>query len=168
MGNRSNPFYLALVIDTYSKKIVWYNLSNSLSVEGFLDALEMALKTRNNNDLPLIHHSDRGLQYCSNEYQKLLKENNVKTSMTEQHDPYENAVVERINGIFKQEFGVARPLKNLNEKSKLMEQSVQIYNQERPHLSNNMLTPNQMHEQSKVKMKNYKSKIPCIGTEARN
>ena len=163
VGNRSNPFYLALVTDAYSKKIVGHNLSNSLSVEGSLNALEMALKTRNNDDLPLIHHSDRGLQYCSNEYQNLLKENNIKTSMTEQYDPYENAVAERINGILKQEFGVARPLKNINEKSKLIEQSVQIYNQERPHLSNNMLTPNQMHKQSKVKMKTYKSKIPCIG-----
>ncbi len=117
---------------------------------------------------PRYRVSDRGLQYCSNEYQKLLKENNIKTSMTEQYDPYENAVAERINGILKQEFGVARPLKNINEKSKLIEQSVQIYNQERPHLSNNMLTPNQMHKQSKVKMKTYKSKIPCIGTDARN
>ena len=72
VGNRTNPSYLALITDTYSKKIMGYNVSDSLAVEGSLQALAMALKNRNNNGKPLIHHSDRGLQYCSNAYQALL------------------------------------------------------------------------------------------------
>ena len=79
-----------------------YNVSDSLSVKGSLDALEMALKNRNYKKEPIIHHSDRGLQYCSNEYQKTLDANNIKPSMTEKYDPYENAIAERVNGILKQ------------------------------------------------------------------
>ena len=81
-GTRENPSYLALITDAYSKKIVGYNTSTSLSMEGSLKALEMALKNRKDKSEFLIHHSDRGLQYCSNEYQKLLKENGISPSMT--------------------------------------------------------------------------------------
>ena len=168
VGTRQNPSYLALITDAYSKKIVGYNVSKSLSVEGSLDALEMAIKNKRKDTLPLMHHSDRGLQYCSNEYQKLLESNNIETSMTEKYDPYENAVAERVNGILKQEFGVNKPLENIQLKRKLIKQSIEIYNQERPHSSNHMLTPNQMHKQSEIKMKTYKSKIPCIDIDARN
>jgi len=158
VGTRQKPFYLALVTDAYSKKIVGYNLSNSLNVEGSLNALEMAIKNKPKTTLPLIHHSDRGLQYCSNDYQKLLEINNIETSMTEKYDPYENAVAERVNGILKQEFGIHKTLENMKLKKTLIKQSIDIYNQERPHLSNHMLTPNQMHKQSEIKMKTYKSK----------
>ena len=106
VGNRENPCYLALVTDAYSKKIMGYNISNSLNVEGSLKALEMAISNRRYQQEPTIHHSDRGLQYCSNEYQKLLKHNAISSSMTEKYDPYENAIAERINGILKQEFAI--------------------------------------------------------------
>jgi transposase InsO family protein len=158
VGNRTNPSYLALITDAYSKKIVGYNVSNSLSVEGSLNALEMAMKGRIYKNQPLIHHSDRGLQYCSNEYQKLLKDNGVSASMTEKYDPYENAIAERINGILKQEFNVARNIENLNLKKQLIKNAIEIYNNQRPHLSNQMLTPMQMHAQDKLKRKQYKSK----------
>ncbi len=88
--------------------------------------------------------------------------------MTEKYDPYENAVAERVNGILKQEFGIAKSLNDIQNKGKLIKQSIEIYNQERPHLSNHMLTPNQMHKQSEIKMKTYKSKIPFIATDERN
>ncbi|MGO1584623.1 MAG: IS3 family transposase, partial [Mesonia sp.] len=104
VGKRTNPSYLALITDAYSKKIVGFNVSNSLSVEGSLQAVSMALKSRSYQNESLIHHSDRGLQYCSNDYQALLSKNGIETSMTEKYDPYENAVAERINGILKQEF----------------------------------------------------------------
>jgi transposase InsO family protein len=158
VGKRTNPSYLALITDAYSKKIVGYNVSNSLDVKGSLEALEMALKNRVYLNQPLIHHSDRGLQYCSNDYQKLLQDNDIITSMTEKYDPYENAVAERINGILKQEFSIAKYDTNLELKRKLIKESIQIYNNERPHLSNHMLTPIQMHAQNKIKMKTYKSK----------
>jgi|TARA_R110002051_G_C8679049_1_gene491516 transposase InsO family protein len=158
VGTRINPSYLALITDAYSKKIVGYNVSNSLSVEGSLRALEMAIKNRVYKTNPLIHHSDRGLQYCSNEYQRLLKDNHIKPSMTEKYDPYENAIAERINGILKQEFDIAINLKDLNLKKALIENTIDIYNNKRPHLSNHMLTPMQMHRQQTLKRKQYKTK----------
>jgi len=158
IGNRKNPSYLALITDAYSKRIMGYNVSNSLNVKGSLMALEMALKNRVYKNEPVIHHSDRGLQYCSNEYQKILESNDISPSMTEQYDPYENAIAERINGILKQEFSIDKYDTDLETKVKLVQNAIKIYNNCRPHLSNYMLTPNQMHKQKKLKRKQYKSK----------
>jgi transposase InsO family protein len=158
VGTRANPSYLVLITDAYSKKIIGYNVSDSLCVEGSLQALDMALANRMYKNQPLIHHSDRGLQYCSNEYQKLLNDNDIKPSMTEKYDPYENAIAERINGILKQEFDIARNIKNLDVKKELIKNAIEIYNNHRHHLSNHMLTPIKMHKQNKLKRKIYKSK----------
>lgn len=158
VGSRINPSYLALITDAYSKKIVGYNVSQSLAVDGSLKALEMAMGNREVRSYPLIHHSDRGLQYCSNEYQRLLNGNGITPSMTEKYDPYENAIAERINGILKQEFNVAKNIKSFDIKKRLVENAIKIYNNSRPHLSNHMLTPVQMHKQNKLKRKQYKSK----------
>ena len=158
IGNRVNPSYLALITDAYSKKIMGYNVSDSLNMSGSIQALDMALKNRAYKEEPLIHHSDRGLQYCSNEYQNILSLNTIKTSMTEKYDPYENAIAERINGILKQEFDIAKYNSDLNVKQQLVKNAVEIYNQIRPHLSNYLLTPKQMHNQSTLKRKQYKSK----------
>ena len=158
IGNRANPSYLALITDAYSKKIMGYNVSNSLNMEGSLQALYMALKNRKYQAEPLIHHSDRGSQYCSNDYQALLNQNNINTSMTEKYDPYENAIAERINGILKQEFDIAKYNSSLEIKQKIVNDAVKIYNHNRPHLSNSMLTPIQMHNQSILKRKQYKAK----------
>ncbi|MFD1554004.1 IS3 family transposase, partial [Putridiphycobacter roseus] len=135
-GNRKNPSYLALVTDAYSKRIMGYDVSASLEMEGSIRALEMAFKNRNYRDRPLIHHSDRGLQYCSNEYQKILKNKFVSTSMTEKYDPYENAIAERVNGVLKQEFSIAAYNNDLSTKKKLVKDAINIYNTVRPHLSN--------------------------------
>ena len=156
IGNRKNPTYLALITDAYSKKIMGYNVSDSLNVKGSLKALEMALKNRTYKNEPVIHHSDRGLQYCSNEYQKILEKNAILPSMTEQYDPYENAIAERINGILKQEFAIDKYDMDLEIKTKLVQNSIKIYNNFRPHLSNSMLTPQQMHKQKELKRKSYK------------
>jgi transposase InsO family protein len=158
VGTRENPSYLALVTDAYSKKVVGYDVSKSLSTDGSLRALEMAVKDRKHKGQALIHHSDRGLQYCSNDYQRLLKQSKISPSMTEKYDPYENAIAERINGILKQEFGIARKIKDFKVKKKLIKNAINIYNTKRPHLSNQMLTPIQMHEQNKLKRKQYKTK----------
>ena len=158
VGHRKNPMYLALITDAYSKKIKGYNVSSSLETQGSLKALKMAIKNREYPNQELIHHSDRGLQYCSNEYQKLINKNSVKCSMTESYDPYQNAVAERINGILKQEFLFNTRDLDLKTMKILVRQSIQIYNQNRPHWSCNMLTPNQMHQQNKVKIKTYKNK----------
>lgn len=156
-GTRDNPSYLALITDVYSKKIVGYDLSNSLSVDGSVRALKMAIGKENNKlKLPLIHHSDRGLQYCSNEYQDLLKGNGIKSSMTEQYDPYENAVAERINGILKQEFCIDEYDIPLEIRQDLVKDAIKTYNNKRPHWSNNLLTPNEMYLSKKQIPKSYK------------
>ena len=158
IGERDNPCYLALVTDAYSKKIVGYDVSVSLSLDGSLRALEQAIKNKiYKHERPLIHHSDRGLQYCSNEYQKLLCKYSISPSMTEKYDPYENAVAERVNGILKQEFDIDKyNYLNLNDKQKLTKQAIEIYNECRPHYSNFMLTPNQMHKQEIREIRTYK------------
>jgi transposase InsO family protein len=158
IGKREKPCYLSLITDAYSKKIVGYNVSDNLNTESSLVALRLAIKHRINKEMPLIHHSDRGLQYCANEYQKILNKNEIQPSMTQNSDPYENAVAERINGILKQEFYIDKYNKDLPIMKQIIKETVDIYNEKRPHLSNHMLTPNQMHQQNKLTMKTYKTK----------
>ena len=150
--------YLALVTDAYSKKIVGFDLSDSLSTEGSLKALNMAVRRRVYPEKTLIHHSDRGLQYCSDGYQELLTKNNILCSMTTSYDPYSNAVAERVNGIIKNEFNLEIIKVDLEILKKIVAETVLIYNTERPHLSCSLLTPNQMHQQQTIKIKTYKTK----------
>lgn len=157
VGNRDNPMYLALVTDAYSKRIMGYDTSSSLSASGSVRALKMAIKNRKYSH-QLLHHSDRGLQYCGGNYQTVLTRNNIKCSMTEAYDPYENAIAERVNGILKQEFlGNSNSL-DLKTMKSLVEDSIQRYNTKRPHYSCNYKTPEEMHQQKTIKIKTYKSK----------
>lgn len=149
--------YLSLITDAYSKKIMGYGLLDSLSTTGPLLALKSALKNRKYQD-ELIHHSDRGLQYCSADYIEMLKSNNLKISMTENGDPYENAVAERINGILKHEFLLTKGFKDHLQALEVIKQSIGIYNEYRPHLSCKMLTPNVAHLQQKMLLKKWKKK----------
>jgi putative transposase len=158
IGNRQHPIYLALLTDAYSKKIMGYDVSNTLEAQGAIKALEMALKHRRYPSEVLIHHSDRGLQYCSDEYQKTLSKNGVKCSMTEKYDPYENAVAERVNGILKQEFINGIDIQDCKLASLLIKQSILIYNENQPHCSCYMKTPEQMHKQRIIRIKTYKNK----------
>ena len=158
IGNRKNPSYLSLITDAYSKKIVGHYVAENLTTEGSLLALKKAINTTELKELSLIHHSDRGLQYCSDEYQKILEKNNISCSMTQNSDPYENAVAERINGILKQEFNIDKFDVETKIKRKIVEESIDIYNNLRPHFSNHYLTPVQMHAQKQIKIKTYKSK----------
>ena len=118
----------------------------------------MAITNRKYKGEALIHHSDRGLQYCSKLYTDSLKENRITISMTENGDPYENAIAERVNGILKDEFGLSAQLNNINEAMHQTAQSIDIYNNSRPHLSCHMLTPVQMHQQKDIKLKSYNKK----------
>ena len=155
IGKREKPCYLSLITDAYSKKIVGYNVSDNLNTESSLVALRLAINQRKNKDLVLIHHSDRGLQYCANEYQKLLSKNRIKPSMTQNSDPYENAVAERINGIFKYEFGLRKTLPSIDVAKKMMKQAVEIYNNKRLHWSLDLATPQSVH--LKYNQQKYKS-----------
>jgi putative transposase len=160
VGNRQNPMYLALVTDAYSKQIMGYDLSNSLDVSGSLRALKMAVKKRKYKNNIVTHHSDRGLQYCSNEYQDLLKQSKMNCSMTESYDPYANAVAERVNGILKGEFIGYKNKYSLATMDKLIKNSIDIYNERRPHFSCFYKTPRQMHQQNEIKIKSYKNIYP--------
>jgi len=134
--------YLSLVTDAYSRKIVGYHLNGNLSAKGPASALRMAL--RNNPDRNnLIHHSDRGLQYYSSEYMKLIGDR-IRVSMTEKSDPLENAIAERVNGILKQEL-LAKRYESFAEATRQVARAVSTYNHLRPHLSIDMLTPGDAH-----------------------
>lgn len=155
LGHRDNPMYLALVTDAYSKKIMGFDVSNSLNAQGAIRALNMAIKNRQYQHKDLIHHSDRGLQYCSDKYQEILKNNDIKCSMTEQYDPYENAIAERINGILKQEFIGDLVINQLDVMKDFIKNSIHIYNTFRPHFSNYYLTPENMHLQVLLPRRKY-------------
>lgn len=136
--------YLALITDAYSRKIVGYDISNTLELVGVLRALKQALKSLPEN-YSLIHHSDRGIQYCSNIYINLLKKNKVKISMASKGDCYENAMAERVNGILKQEYFLDSNFINLKHAIKACKQSIFIYNNYRLHMGLNYKIPENVH-----------------------
>ena len=118
----------------------------------------MALGSRTWGEKPLIHHSDRGLQYCSSDYIGRLRLNGITPSMTQNSDPYENAVAERVNGILKDEFGLGELFDDTLQAQELTRQAIMLYNAKRPHLSCQMLTPDQMHKQDILPLKRWKKK----------
>jgi putative transposase len=151
--------YLSLITDAYSRKIVGYCLNKTLESRGPIDALEMALGSWDCSLGKLIHHSDRGVQYCCNEYTGILIDAGILISMTQKGDPYENAIAERINGILKTEFNLADTFDEFEQASAAVNQSIMVYNEVRPHASCDYLTPEQAHEKNGVlnkKWKNYK------------
>lgn len=135
--------YLSLVTDACSRKIVGWHVHDTLQTEGVRKALEMALRQRQST-LPLIHHSDRGIQYCAEPYQQLHRQHGIRCSMTDGYDCYQNALAERVNGILKGELLLHRP-SDLRQARQMVEQSVAIYNGERPHLSLKYRTPDEVH-----------------------
>lgn len=138
--------YLSLVTDAFSRKIVGHNLSHEMKAADAIVALKQAIRNRLSSQ-PLLHHSDRGLQYCSSLYQGVLQKHKIQPSMTDGYDCYQNALAERINGILKQEFLLYR-CRTFAELSMLIEESVEAYNTLRPHLSLNMKTPQEVHEKA--------------------
>jgi transposase InsO family protein len=149
--------YLSLVTDAASKKIMGYALREDLSPKGSLKALEMALENRT-GDAPLVHHSDRGHQYCSKEYVETLRSHDVDISMTANGDPYENAIAERVNGILKEEFYLSDTFGSHTEAVKHIDQTIRIYNTRRPHLTCQMMTPEVAHQARRLNLKNWKRK----------
>ena len=133
--------YLALITDMYSRKIVGYDISDSLELTGCLRALKRALRTARPAD-GLVHHSDRGIQYCSNQYVDELKKCAIRISMTEENHCYENAIAERVNGILKDEFYLDQTFFSKNAASLATDNAINIYNNKRLHLSLGYKTPN--------------------------
>ena len=144
--------YISFITDVYSHKIVGYYVAQTLETIESVQALKMALDSLETKPTNLVHHSDRGIQYCSNSYVKLLQDYNIKISMTENGDPLENAIAERINGIIKEEYLYNYQVNNIKEAKQLLKAVVDLYNNERPHMSISNLTPNHVH-QSTEKLK---------------
>ncbi|WP_144428943.1 IS3 family transposase [Chryseobacterium sp. StRB126] len=155
LKTKERNYYLHLITDAYSKKIVGYELSDNLQTSSTLKALKQAIKNRVYKH-SLIHHSDRGLQYCSKEYTEILNKSDILISMTENSDPYENAIAERVNGILKYEFGLIDIFEDFKNLSQQLDQSIYYYNNLRPHFSLNYNIPSQVHMKNNVKLKTYK------------
>ncbi len=137
--------YLALVTDLYSRKIIGFDTSDSLELLGVLRALKMAIRNADNIKR-LIHHSDRGVQYCSYQYTGELLKRNIKISMTEDNHCYENAVAERVNGILKDEFYLDLIFFSTKLAQRAVKNAIKLYNNERLHLSLEYKTPNSVHQ----------------------
>jgi putative transposase len=153
---KNNRFaYLSLVTDAYSRKIVGYCLNNDLSAAGPVEALKMALKGRVGNG-PLIHHSDRGSQYCCNDYISLLKSAAINISMTQSGNPKHNAIAERVNGILKQEL-LEEVYANIKVAWQSVITAIDTYNRIRPHSSVDMMTPEKAHTQTGPIKRRWKS-----------
>jgi putative transposase len=157
--------YLSIITDAYSRKIVGYKLHPTLHSEGATDALIMAA-THSKRQQSLIHHSDRGIQYCCSDYIQMLEHYGIRISMTEKGDPYENAIAERVNGILKEEFYLNRTFISFTEAEQAVHNAIKKYNEIRPHASCDYMTPSVAHEQKGILRKRWKSKryTPALQT----
>jgi transposase InsO family protein len=151
--------YLSLITDAYSRKIMGYSLYETLEAVGCLEALSMAIKQRQKITAAastLIHHSDRGVQYCCADYIDMLMKESISISMTQNGSPYENALAERINGILKHEFCCDRIYSSHQEAQKSIYKTIEVYNQKWPHGSLDYLSPEQAHEKQGTIQKRWK------------
>jgi len=150
----SNDFvYLSLITDAYSRKIVGYHLADNLKAIGCIKALRAALKTRLYPERTLIHHSDRGTQYCCDDYVAVLKDSGIQISMTQSGSPYDNAIAERVNGILKMEFDLERTFPSLKRATAAVEEAIYKYNHLRLHMSCNFKTPEKTHRFDSIPQK---------------
>jgi putative transposase len=152
--------YLALVTDAYSRKIMGWCIDTHMRADLVKDALRMALENKEFHRDTIIHHSDRGIQYCCPEFTEFASKNGMLLSTTQKYDPYENAIAERINGILKYEFGLGKTLPNLTFARNMVRQAVEIYNNERPHWSLDLEKPAVAHTLQKHVNKTYGKKKP--------
>lgn len=161
--------YVIFITDAYSRKIMGFRVDDNMKTQMCVQALEMALADRTQQEQPLIHHSDRGVQYCSKGYLRLLLEQpNIQISMTQSGDPLENALAERVNGIFKNTYNMDREFKSLDQAQAEIAKMVYSYNHIRPHSSCDMMTPNAAHQGSgaiKRRWKTYPRKVAIMSED---
>ena len=154
--------YLSLITDAYSKKIVGYHLSQQLKAKGCLIALNKAITSlQSTQHSSLIHHSDRGIQYCCEPYRAVLQANKISISMTQSSSPYDNAIAERVNGILKNELQLDKIFNNYSQAVAAVSLAINAYNELRPHMSCGNLTPKQAHLTNKPLLKQWKKKNYC-------
>ena len=156
--------YLFLVTDAYSKQIMGWELSDNMKAINAIQALKMAVKNRKYPDRELIHHSDRGLQYCSPAYIDILEKNKIRISMTSKYDPYENAVAERVNGILKREYEIGDGFLGTKDAMHEIKYAIWLYNTDRPHLSCKGLVPAEAHLKENYRLKKWTKIFTPKGT----
>ncbi|BAV04799.1 Transposase InsO and inactivated derivatives [Filimonas lacunae] len=149
--------YLSLVTDAFSRKIVGYRLWPNLAARGSIEALNMALNEQQPGRNMLIHHSDRGVQYCCSDYVGQLQNYQINISMSHKGDPYQNAIAERVNGILKHEYSLNKEFEDLVQATKAVQAAVNLYNSRRPHDSLSYLTPDQAHELTGIIKRNWRT-----------
>lgn len=137
--------YVSFITDAWSHKVVGHQVAETLEAIETIAALKMAIETLKGQSHGLIHHSDRGIQYCSAPYVKLLQDNRIQISMTQNGDPRENAIAERINGIMKQEYLDDHEVRDIEEAKEILDRAIDLYNTDRPHMSIGNLTPDNVH-----------------------
>lgn len=142
---KGGHYYISFITDAYSRKIVGYHVADTMEAIESATALKMAIKTLKISAEGLIHHSDRGSQYCSSMYVNMLKKEGIKISMTENGDPLENAIAERMNGIIKGEYLFDYLIKTLLNAKEVLKSVVKLYNEDRPHSSIGNAVPSQVH-----------------------
>jgi len=142
---KGGHYYISFITDAYSRKIVGYHVADTMEAIESATALKMAIKTLKISAKGLIHHSDRGSQYCSSMYVNILKKEGIKISMTENGDPLENAIAERINGIIKGEYLFDYLIKTLLNAKEVLKSVVKLYNEDRPHSSIGNAVPSKVH-----------------------
>lgn len=158
----SGYLYISFVTDAYSRKVVGYQVAETLESIETVKALRMAIDNSKESLINLIHHSDRGIQYCSSSYVSLLQRNGISISMTENGDPLENSIAERVNGIIKNEYLECYQVDTLKVAKQLLDRVIEVYNNERPHMSLGNLTPNQVHEKPSVSVDNLWKKRQIV------
>ena len=144
--NNGDAYYLYLITDAYSQKIVGWHISTDLKADSAVIALELAIDRNKESLKGLIHHSDRGVQYCSSKYVYLLEQNDIAISMTNPGSPHENAIAERVNGILKEEWLYDANFGNIKIANTKMLEIIKIYNTYRPHNSLNNQVPEKIHD----------------------
>ena len=160
LSTKNGFVYLSLITDAYSRKITGYHLSQHLKAQGCIAALHKAIRSlmdeRGNRNL--IHHSDRGIQYCCQSYVTILQKNNIQISMTQTGSPYDNAIAERVNGILKNQLGFNRVFNDYTTAVAAVCKAIDTYNRLRPHMSIGNLTPEQAHKTTQTLIRKWKKK----------
>ena len=155
--------YLYLITDAYSKQIMGWDLSDNLKTINAIKALKMAIKNRRYPERKLMHHSDRGFQYCNPSYVALLEKNGIEVSMTTKYDPYENAVAERVNGILKREYEIGDGFVGEKDARREIKYAIWLYNTDRPHMSCHGLVPVEAHIKENYELKKWSKKFSSKG-----
>ena len=163
INTKQGFMYLYLITDAYSKQIMGWDLADNLKTINAIKALRMAIKNRKYPERELIHHSDRGIQYCNPRYTEILEDRSIGISMTTKYDPYENAVAERVNGILKTEYEIGDGFLGLKDAKYEIKHAIWLYNTDRPHLSCNKLVPSQAHILENYELKTWSRNFSTEG-----